>query len=94
MPPSRSTVMAYCLCYVSVNSIQTLTVRISFLVKHLILETSKAQNSLEKTERSVILQEIIPLVISLKQWSNSNSEKSFAPAIAFQMTSCIEYVSL
>ena len=66
MPPSRSTVMAYFLCYVSVNSIQTFTVRMSFLVKHLILETSKAQNSLEKTQRSVILQEIIPLVISLK----------------------------
>ena len=63
-------------------------------LKHLILETSKAQNSLEKTQRSVILQEIIPLVISLKYWSNSNSEKSFARAIAFQMKSCIEYVSL
>ena len=35
-------------------------------VRNLILETSKAQNSLGKTQRSVILQNIIPLAISLK----------------------------
>ena len=55
MLPSRSIVMAYCLCYVSVNSMQTFTVRATLLVRNFILETSKTQNSLGKTQRSVIL---------------------------------------
>ena len=48
MLPSRSIVMAYCLCYVSVNSMQTFTVRATLLVRNFILETSKTQNRLGK----------------------------------------------
>ena len=66
MPPPRPTVMAYCLWNVAVNSIQTFTVRASFLVRSLMQESSKAQNSLGKTQRSVILWKIIPLVRSKK----------------------------
>ena len=37
------------LCYVSVNLIETFMVRVSFLARNLIMETSKAQKSFGKT---------------------------------------------
>ena len=43
-------VMAYCLCYVPVNSMQT-SVRMSFLVRNLILETRKAQTAQKDTKK-------------------------------------------
>ena len=70
------------------------TVRASLLAGNLMLKTNKTQNGLGKTQRSVILQKIIPLALSLEWWSNSDSDESFAPAIAFQMKSWIEYFSI